>query len=494
MENQYILAIDQSTSGTKVLLVNKEGDITYKMSKEHAQYYPQPGWVEHEPKEIMENVWELLREGAAQIVGDDEIISIAITNQRETAIIWDKETGEPIYNAIVWQCRRTAEICEQVKTEGNEAIVEDKTGLKVDPYFSATKFNWIINHVDGARDKLIEGRLMAGTIDAWLIWNLTGRAAYKTDVTNASRTLLYNIYELKWDEQLMEVFGLTGLMLPEVCPCDADFGETDLRGFLQKPLKIQGVIGDSQGALFAQKCYKNGTAKATYGTGTSIMMNTGTSPVRSKSGLVTAIAWGQGNSVNYALEGIINCSGDTLNWLKNNLGLFETHDEIEGYCTSIPDNEGVYLVPALVGYGIPYWNPYAKAAVLGMTRATTKAHLIRAGVESIIYQIHDAIEVMENVSGIPLKSLKADGGAMGNNFLLQFQADILGKEVVASEVKELSAMGAVYMAGFKSGLFKDINSVGNGTNRCIQPSMNQEQRDKNLKGWKTAVESVVLSV
>lgn len=492
MANQYILAVDQSTSGTKVLLVNRQGEIVYIKNKEHTQYYPKPGWVEHDPMEIMRNVLELLQEGAARIAGDDEIISLAITNQRETALIWDKETGAPIYNAIVWQCRRTADICGQIKEAGWDTLVEDKTGLKVDPYFSATKFKWILDHVEGARDKLQEDRLMAGTIDAWLIWNLTDRTEYKTDTTNASRTMLYNIYDLKWDPELLEVFDLKGILLPEVCPCDADFGKTSLGGFLQKPLPIQGVIGDSQGALFAHMCYEAGTAKATYGTGTSILMNTGSTPVRSRDGLVTAIAWGQGNSVNYALEGIINCSGDILNWQKNELGLFDTHDKIEGFCKSIPDNEGVYLVPALVGYGIPYWNPYAKAALLGMTRATTKAHVIRAGVESIVYQIYDAIAVMEKVAGLSLKSLNVDGGATANNFLLQFQADILGKEVAASAVKELSAMGAARLAASRSDFFDSASQSDNSHKRSFQPSMSQETRQKNIQGWKEAVESIVL--
>ena len=492
MANQYILAVDQSTSGTKVLLVNREGEIVYRNSKEHTQYYPQPGWVEHDPTEIMGNVLELLREAANWVPDGDEILSLAITNQRETALIWDKETGEPIYNAIVWQCRRTADLCGQLKADGWESLVEEITGLKVDPYFSATKLSWILDHVAGAREKLQQSRLMAGTIDTWLIWNLTGKTEYKTDVTNASRTLLYNIYDLKWDAELLKVFDLTGILLPEVCACDADFGETSLGGFLKKPLPIQGVIGDSQGALFAHMCYESGTAKATYGTGTSILMNTGSAPVKSKDGLVTAIAWGHGNSVNYALEGIINCSGDTLNWLKNELCLFETHDEIEGFCRSIPDNEGVYLVPALVGYGIPYWNPYSKAAILGMTRATTKAHLIRAGVESIVYQIYDAISVMEKVAGISLKSLNVDGGATANGFLLQFQADILGKEVAASEVKELSAMGAVRMAALRHNFFILNGQPGEDREIRYTPLMCPDIRKKNLEGWKSAVESIVL--
>lgn len=489
--NSYILAIDQSTSGTKVLLVNQKGEIVFKKQKEHTQYYPEPGWVEHDPLEIMENVWALLKEGANQVNEEDEIISIALTNQRETALIWDSETGLPIYNAIVWQCRRTADFCEELKLLGLDSLVQEKTGLKIDPYFSATKLNWILNHVEGIEEKLQKGQLLAGTIDSWLLWNLTNHQIYKTDITNASRTLVYNIYDLKWDEALLKIFGLEHLKFPEVCPCNALFGETNLQGRLNKSVPITGIIGDSQGALFAQRCYEEGTAKATYGTGTSIMMNTGNQPIKSDKGLVTAIAWALDDQVQYAIEGIINCSGDTLNWLKSNIGLFENFDDIESLATSIKSNEGVYLVPALVGYGIPYWDPYAKAAIVGMTRGTTKAHLVRAGLESIVYQIYDAIKVMEEVSNISLKLLKVDGGATTNQFLLQFQADILGIEVIASDVKELSVMGAIYISGLKMGLWKSLDGLNEDAYHSTHPIMNEEDQQKNISQWKEAIERIV---
>lgn len=490
MPNTYILAIDQSTSGTKVLLVNQKGEIVYKTQKEHQQIYPQPGWVEHDPLEIMDNVWELLKEVVSQMRQDDYIISLAITNQRETALIWDRQTGKPIYNAVVWQCRRTASFCQEIIDLGKEDLVQDKTGLKVDPYFSATKFNWILNNVTGAKE-IDNNQLMAGTMDSWLIWNLTNRKSYKTDVTNATRTLIYNIYDLKWDEDLIRLFGLEQLSLPEVCSCNALFGETDLRGLLGYLIPITGVIGDSQGALFAQGGNEKGAAKATYGTGTSIMMNTGERPIKAKNGLVTAVAIALDGKVQYALEGIINCSGDTLSWLKNNIGLFDSYEDVEAMATSIQNNEGVYLIPALVGYGIPYWNPCAKAAIVGMTKGTTKAHLVRAGLESIVYQVYDAIKIMEEVSEINLKSLKVDGGATTNQFLMQFQADILGIEVVTSNVKELSAMGAVYISGLKVGLWKKLEELNEKAYHSKYPTMQNAVRDENIKCWKEAVELIV---
>lgn len=491
MSNTYIIGIDQSTAGTKVLLVNEKGEIVYKKQKAHHQFYPHPGWVEHDPVEIMENVWELLKDATDQVTPEDKIISIAITNQRETVLIWDSVTGVPIHNAIVWQCRRTSDYCQQIIELGKEEIVQEKTGLRVDPYFSATKLNWILNNVDGAKDQLNKNQLMAGTIDSWLIWNLTNRGSYKTDITNASRTLIYNIYDLQWDPDLIQLFNLENLQLPEVCSCNAYFGETDLLGMLPYFVPITGVIGDSQGALFAQRCNKKGTAKATFGTGTSIMMNIGEKPIASHKGLVTAIAWALDHQIQYALEGIIHCSGDTINWLKNDIGLFDSFDEIEALAKSVPSNEGVYLVPALVGYGIPYWNPNAKAAIVGMTRATTKAHLVRAGLESIVYQIYDAIQIMEEVSQVPLESLRVDGGGTTNQFLIQFQADILSKEVITSEIKELSVMGAVYIAGLKVGLWKTLEGLNENAYRSTQPQMEAVTREKNIKLWKEAVELIV---
>lgn len=482
----YMITIDQSTSGTKVLLVDEQGVIVRKYAKEHTQYYPRPGWVEHDPVEIIHNVYELVKKAKESLV-EEEVTAVAITNQRETAVLWDENTQMPIYNAVVWQCRRSVSLCETLKEEQKEDMVYQKTGLKLDPYFSASKWKWMLEEVQGAKELVQKGQLLAGTMDAWLIYQLTQGKEHKTDVTNASRTLLYNIHDLKWDNELVEVFGLEGIRLPEVCDCNSCFGQTDFNGILEKEIPIYGVIGDSQGALYAQKCTEKGMAKATYGTGTSILVNTGEQPISKQDGLglVTAIAWSLSGKCTYALEGIINCSGDTLNWLKDQLGMFESTKEIEPLCLSLEDNEGVYLVPALVGYGIPYWKSDARASLSGMTRSTGKAHVVRAGVESIVYQIYDAMKAMEKSSGILVSSLRVDGGATVNEFLMQFQADILGIEVSASKVQELSAMGAYYIAATRvwSKEFTDAKD----SHRLYLPKMKEEQRCKNLNGWQEAV-------
>jgi len=488
MKEQHILVIDQSTSGTKVLLVDDKAQIVYKNQKSHQQYYPKPGWVEHDPIEIYQNVIALVSDCLK--CNSFKNVTLAITNQRETVLLWDKETGCPIYNAIVWQCRRTADYCMNLVNERNDIIVQSKTGLKIDPYFSASKLNWLLGNVPEAKSLATQGRLMAGTIDTWLIWNLTDRKVFKTDVTNASRTLLYNIYDLRWDETLIELFGLGDLLLPKVCKCNDHFGSTTFNSLSESEVEIHGVIGDSQGALFAQKCYDIGMAKVTYGTGTSILMNTGNQPVKSKMGLVTAIAWALNDQVEYALEGIINCSGDIISWLKSNIHLFESYDQLEELATSITDNEGVYFVPALVGYGIPYWKTNAKAALVGMTRATKKANILRAGLEAIVYQVYDAIQIMEEAAGIKIKCLKADGGATTNQFLMQFQSDILKKEVVSSDIKELSAMGAVYIAGLKVGVWQSVENL-NQSAKEFKPHMADEMYTKNINGWKMAVELIV---
>lgn len=482
----YIITIDQSTSGTKVLLVDEKGSIIRKYAKEHTQYYPRPSWVEHDPMEIMNNVYDLVKLAKESLI-DEDVIAVAITNQRETAVFWDEDSKAPIYNAVVWQCRRSAGICEMLKNEQKEEVVYQKTGLKLDPYFSASKWKWMLEEVQGAKKLCEEGRLLAGTIDTWLIYQLTQGQEYKSDVTNASRTLLYNIHELKWDQELVDIFGLQGIRLPEVCDCNSCFGQTDFNGILDKKIPIYGVIGDSQGALYAQKCTEKGMAKATYGTGTSILVNTGDQPISKQDGLglVTAIAWSLNGKHTYALEGIINCSGDTLNWLKDQLGMFESTEEIEPLCLSLEDNEGVYLVPALVGYGIPYWKSDARASLSGMTRSTGKAHVVRAGVESIVYQIYDAMKAMEESSGIRISELRVDGGATVNRFLMQFQADILGIEVSASKVQELSAMGAYYIAAANIWPQEGIDNKANY--RSYIPKMNEELRHKNISGWQEAI-------
>ncbi|WP_462410498.1 glycerol kinase GlpK [Neobacillus sp. Marseille-QA0830] len=490
---KMILAIDQSTSGTKVLLVNAKGQITHKCSKSHTQHYPQTGWVEHDPVEIYENVKQLLKETVQTSgISQEELAVLAITNQRETVVVWDKETGIPVYNAIVWQDRRTSDFCQQLKEQGYEEKIQSKTGLKADPYFSASKINWILNHVGGGRDKAREGKLLLGTIDSWLIWKLTSGKVHATDYSNASRTLLFNIETLQWDDELLEMFDIPRTMLPVVKSSNDLYGVTEDPDLPFTALAISGVIGDSQGALFGQKCFEPGMAKATYGTGTSVMMHTG-DLVNGTNGLVTSIAWGLDGKVEYALEGIINSTGDVINWLKDQLGLIERVEETEDMAYSLQDNQGVYLVPAFVGLGAPYWNPYTRAAILGMSRNTGKAHIVRAALESIAYQVKDVIELMQTESNILIKSLNVDGGATRNRFLMQYQADMLDIEVTASQVAELSSMGAVYLAGLGAGIWKSTDEIVQlpSEHRLFYPLMASEVRDQFYQGWKDSVFGVL---
>lgn len=493
MAEQYILTIDQSTSGTKVLLVNQEGEVVEKYSREHQQYYPRPGWVEHDPEEIYQNVLILVKEIlASKGFNLEDLKALAITNQRETVLIWDKDTGQPLARAIVWQCSRTAEICQRLNQEEVSDQIKRKTGLHLDPYFSATKLMWLLDNVPEARKKAVAGKLLAGTIDTWLIWKLTAGQAHTTDYTNASRTLLYNIETLSWDEELLELFRIPINILPEVKPSNAIHGYTDFEGSLSRKLPVAGVIGDSQGALFGQKCFSPGMVKATYGTGTSVLMNIGEELIL-KDKLVTSIAWGLDKQVSYVLEGIIRSSGDTLKWVKDNLGLFKDFREVEPLLTELEDNEGVYLVPAFSGLGIPYWDMSARAAVVGMTKRTDKRHLIRAAVEAIAYQVTDAINLMKEEAGMQPKELKADGGASNNSFLMQFQADLLGLKVVVSPVAELSALGAAYLAGLKVGIWQSVEDIKklNNNPRIYKPQLTIDLRNKYYKGWQNAIKRVL---
>ncbi|MCM8711549.1 glycerol kinase GlpK [Clostridium sp. SYSU_GA19001] len=494
MGKGYILAVDQSTSGSKSMIVDSNGKILAKSSKEHRQYYPKPGWVEHDPLEIYENVKLILKDviNKCNIIPSD-IDVVAITNQRETVLVWDKNTGIPVYNAIVWQCRRTANICDELKNKGFEDTVKEKTGLMLDPYFSATKVKWILDNVNGAREKAEKGELSLGNIDSWLIWKLTGGKSHATDYTNASRTSMFNIKTLKWDDELLDIFDIPKNMLPEVKCSDDIFGYTEAGELFDISLPISGVIGDSQGALFGQQCFEIGMAKATYGTGSSILMNIGNSYIEPKSGLVTAIAWGIGGKVEYALEGIVHCTGDTIKWVKENLGLFQEFSEIEDMIHAISDNEGVYVVPAFSGLGIPYWDAYARAAIVGMSRGSNKNHVVRAAVESIAYQIRDAVEVIESESSIRLKELRVDGGPTSNKFLMQFQSDILNVNVAKAEIAELSSMGSVYLAGLGAGIWKckeEIKALQKSSNIYF-PAMRDSFREKFYSGWKTAVKRVL---
>lgn len=495
MKKRYILAIDQSTSGTKALVVNHAGEVVARSSAEHRQYYPRPGWVEHDPVEIYERVIETSAQ-AMQSAGaePDEVAILTLTNQRETAVLWDRITGAPVCPAIVWQCQRTSEKCTSYKEAGFEAIVRAKTGLMLDPYFSASKWGWMLEHAVEAKKKLAEGRLLAGTIDSWLLWKLTGGSVHATDYTNASRTSLFNIHSLCWDEELCELFGVPSSLLPEVKFSDECFGYTDDSRLLNGArIPISGIIGDSQAALYGNLCFEPGMAKATYGTGTSVLMNVGDKPSASEQGLVTAIAWGAGGKVTYALEAIIRTSGDCIKWVRDNLGLFHSFEEMEQLLEQTKDSEGVYLVPAFVGLGAPHWSPDARASITGMSRGTNKAHIIRAALESIAYQVRDAVQLIEAESGVPLQELRADGGATGNTRLMQFQADLLSRPVVKSEVAELSAMGSVYMGGLGAGFWTSMQEIVQKQKSYTryEPRMAAELRDAYCQGWQRAVASVL---
>jgi glycerol kinase len=493
MDN-YILAIDQSTSATKALLVNRDGTVVGKSSFEHQPFYPRSGWVEHDPLEIYENVKRAVIDVMQHTqIKATELAALTITNQRETAVMWDRITGEPIHHAIVWQCQRTAEHCAVLKGEGQEPFVTLKTGLMIDPYFSATKWSWMLNHVQDAKSKLTEGRLMAGTIDSWLIWKLTGGGIHATDFTNASRTSLFNIHTMQWDEELCNLFGVPSSLLPAVKYSDEVFGYTEENDWLGARVPISGIIGDSQGALFGQLCFNEGMAKATYGTGTSVLMNVGTRPVASGNGLVQTIAWGSQGKVTYALEAIIRSSGDSIKWIRDNLGLFDSFEEMDRLLRDAPSNEGVYLVPAFVGLGAPHWRPNARAAITGMNRATGKGHIVRAALESIAYQVYDALEQLQKISGVAMGELRADGGAAGNPLLMQFQSDLLNKKVVQSDVMELSALGSVYLGGLAVGVWGSMAEIESSVRgyRVYTPQMDAAARDKCLAGWRHAVSTLL---
>jgi glycerol kinase len=490
MEKKYILAFDQGTTSSRAILFDKNGNIVSVAQREFTQIFPQPGWVEHDPNEIWQSQIEVAREAVAKAnIQPREIAAIGITNQRETAIVWDRETGKPISNAIVWQDRRTAGFCDELKTRGLEAYVKENTGLVIDAYFSGTKINWILNNVEGARQKAHEGKLCFGTVDTWLIWNLTKGKVHATDFSNASRTLVYNIKELKWDEQLLHEFDIPASLLPEVLPSSGHFGATHPDVFFDLEIPIAGVAGDQQSALFGQTCFEPGMAKNTYGTGCFMLMNTGTERVVSQHGLLTTIAWSVDGKVEYALEGSVFIAGAAIQWLRDGLKLIDTAPDSEYYAMKVEDTGGVFVVPAFAGLGAPYWDMYARGGIFGLTRGTRKEHLIRATLESLAFQTYDILEVMEKDAGIQLKTLKVDGGACSNNLLMQFQADILEVKVERPKVIETTALGAAYLAGLAVGFYKKDKLADNEhISACFEPKMKQEKRDKLLKGWKKAVE------
>ena len=484
------MALDQGTTSSRCILFNKKGLIESSAQKEFTQIYPNTGWVEHNPIEIWSSQFSVAIEAMAKVgaVASD-IVAVGITNQRETTIVWDKRTGLPVYNAIVWQCRRTANMCDDLKAKGFDKIVKEKTGLILDAYFSGTKVKWILDNVEGARENAEKGNLLFGTVDTWLIWNLTKGKTYVTDYSNASRTMLFNIHELKWDEEILKELNIPLSMLPEVKPSSCVYGKTDIALFGAE-IPIAGAAGDQQAALFGQCCYEPGTAKNTYGTGAFLLMNTGDKAVESKNGLLTTIAWGVGGKVEYALEGSVFIAGAAIQWLRDELRMFDNAADSERYATAVDDTNGVYVVPAFVGLGAPYWDPYARGAIFGLTRGAKKEHLIRATLEAVAYQTHDALKAMQEDSDIELKALKVDGGACANNFLMQFQADILGVQVDRPEIIETTALGAAYLAGLAVGYWKDKEDIRSNwaLSRSFIPNMEVERREELLSGWHKAID------
>lgn len=495
MENQYILAIDQGTSATKAIFVNRKGQVVHRCNRTHKQYYPNPGWVEHDPEEIYQNILKVIKDILYETrVTAKQIIALAITNQRETVLVWDKQSGEPIYNAIVWHCNRAGTICNRLIEKGHKKIVKDKTGLVLSAYFSAAKIEWILDNVEGARRKAEEGKLIFGTIDSWLIWKLTNGQSHATDYSNASRTQLFNIKELRWDEELLQIFAIPKTMAPNIKYSDEIFGHTTIDGIFTEEIPITGVMGDSHAALFGQNCFEKGMAKATYGTGSSVMMNIGTDFLPSHHGLVTSIAWGMDKHIEYVFEGNINCTGATIEWLVEDLELIPNAKISEKIASSIDNNGGVYLVPAFVGLSAPYWDSEAKASIIGITRGTKKAHIVRAAEESIAYQIKDVLDLMVTESGIELKELRVDGGPTRDTFLLQFQADTLDVNVVRNEIEELSALGSAFMAGLAMGFWNSKEEIKalRSPDMVYRCKMDNIERDHLYKGWKEAVRRTLL--
>lgn len=489
---KYLMALDQGTTSSRCIIFNKQGEIISVAQKEFTQYFPQSGWVEHDANEIFASQVGVMAEAMAKVsLEAEEIAAIGITNQRETTIVWDKKTGEPIYHAIVWQCRRTADYVERLKAEGYGEVIRKKTGLIVDPYFSATKIKWILDHVEGARERAEAGELLFGTVDTWLIYKLTKGEVFATDVTNASRTMLYNIHDLCWDDELLEKFNIPKVMLPEVKSSSEVYGMTH-ESFLGGEVPIAGVAGDQQAALFGQCCFEAGESKNTYGTGCFLLMNTGEKAVESKSGLLTTIAIGRNGMVQYALEGSVFVAGAAIKWLRDEMKMIADAAETETLANSVPDSNGVYVVPAFTGLGAPYWDAYARGAVFGLSRGSGRAHFVRATLESLAYQSCDVIKAMEEDSAIPVTSLRVDGGASANNFLLQFQSDILNAEIIRPKVAETTALGAAYLAGLAVSYYESLEEIQSNwqKDKVFEPTLSQECRKALYEGWVDAVSRI----
>lgn len=491
---KYILSIDQGTTSSRAIVFNKNGEVVHSAQKEFKQYFPKPGWVEHNPNEIWGSILSVVAEVLSESeIKPEQIAGIGITNQRETAVVWDKETGHPVYNAIVWQSRQTSEICEELKEKGYNDLFRNKTGLLIDAYFSGTKVKWILDHVEGAREKANQGKLLFGTIDTWLIWKLSGGRVHVTDYSNASRTQMFNIYELKWDDEILDILGVPKSMLPEVRPSSEIYGKTVDYHFFGNEIPISGVAGDQQAALFGQACFEEGMAKNTYGTGCFMLKNTGENAVRSEHGLLTTIAWGINGKIEYALEGSIFVAGSAIQWLRDGLRMFNDAKDSEAYAAKVDSNDGVYVVPAFVGLGTPYWDSDVKGAVFGLTRGTTKEHFIRATLEALAYQAKDVLSAMEADSGIKLKTLRVDGGAVKNNFLMEFQSDILDVPVERPVVNETTALGAAYLAGLAVGFWESQEEIAKqwAVGYTFLPKMSDEKRNSLYDGWKKAVNATM---
>ncbi|WP_336077811.1 glycerol kinase GlpK [Paenibacillus sp. 203] len=492
---KYVLSLDQGTTSSRAILFNSEGDVVYSAQREFPQYFPHPGWVEQNANEIWSSILGVIASCLSESgVKANQVAAIGITNQRESVAVWDKNTGVPVYNVLVWQSRQTSDICEELKRQGHEELFHSKTGLLIDPYFSGTKVKWILDHVEGAREKAERGDLLFGTIDSWLIWKLSGGTAHVTDYSNAARTLMYNIYELKWDEELLDILGVPKIMLPEVRPSSEVYAHTVDYHFFGQNVPIAGAAGDQQAALFGQACYEKGMIKNTYGTGCFMLMNTGDQPVESKHGLITTIAWGlEEGKVQYALEGSVFVAGSAIQWLRDGLRMFREAKDSEPYAARVSSTEGVYLVPAFVGLGSPYWDSEVRGAMFGLTRGTTKEHFIRATLESLAYQTKDVLTAMEIDSGIAVKLLRVDGGAVLNNFLMQFQSDILDATVERPVIHETTALGAACLAGLAIGYWKSTDELRKRVRveTSFAPNMDEATRESLYEGWKKAVNATM---
>jgi len=491
MTQEYIIALDQGTTSSRAVLLDKNANIIEVAQREFTQIYPQAGWVEHNPMEIWASQSSTLNEVVAKAgITSDKIAAIGITNQRETTIVWEKETGKPIYNAIVWQCRRTADICTQLKADGHESYIRKTTGLVVDPYFSGTKIKWILDHVEGARERAEKGELLFGTVDTWLVWKLTQGRSHVTDYTNASRTMLFNIHTKQWDDKMLELLDIPKAMLPKVCNSSEVYGQTNIGGKGGVRIPVAGIAGDQQAALYGHLCVEAGMAKNTYGTGCFMLMNTGDRAVESKNGLLTTIACNAKGEPCYALEGSIFMGGASIQWLRDELRLIHDSADSEYFATKVKDTNGVYVVPAFTGLGAPYWDPYARGAIVGLSRGANRNHIVRATLEAIAYQTREVLDAMQSDSGEKLAALRVDGGAVANNFLMQFQADILDVKVERPKVREVTALGAAYLAGLAVGFWKDLEELRGKAivERTFEPKQTAEKRTALYQGWKKAVQ------